>query len=68
MTVQIVGTSELLTIALVKAVMTSPGTPPIRHMSKPAANNTRRASIFLTISTNVRITSMPPTANMINTS
>ena len=68
MTVQMVGTSELLTIAFVNAFMTSPGSPPIRHIKRPARNSTSLASYFLTISTNVRMTIRPPTSNIVKTS
>ena len=68
MTVQIVGTSELLTIAFVNAFMTSPGNPPIRHIKRPARNSTSLASYFLTISTNVKMTIRPPANNIVKTS
>ena len=68
MTFQIVGTSELLTIAFVNAFMTSPGNPPIRHIKRPARNSTSLASYFLTISTNVKMTIRPPANNIVKTS
>ena len=68
MTVQIVGTSELLPIAFVNAFMTSPGNPPIRHIKRPARNSTSLASYFLTISTNVKMTIKPPANNIVKIS